>query len=266
MTTMTEADELALLLARRELWLLVSAGFVDPYHRKRFGLLYDPAFRRRVTLAGMLLSEKEWDTALGPGEMSPKEIALGDLFASLDAGDGATEAAYRQVFGLTAISTTCPPCETEWEPNADIFYRTQQLADIAGFYRAFGLDLSSECGERLDHITVEAEFFYVLLAKEAAALSDGDREGVEICRDARRKFFQEHVGWWLPLFASGIGRMAPAGYYQHLARFTAALSAAERLSLKLPPFSPPTIARPSPGASHPESAGDFPPACALDGE
>lgn len=249
------AGEATSLLARRDLWLLVSVGFVDPYHRDRFAGLTDPAFRARVIEAAAVVADAYPDAEIGPAERSPHELSPGALFALLDSEVHHLEAIYRQVFGFTAISPTCPPCETEWEPNTDIFYRCQRLADIAGFYHAFGLEMSPACGERLDHISVEAEFLYVLLAKEAAALDRGDSEGMDICRDARRKFFQEHLGWWVPAFTRAIERVVPPGYYRQLAQFTAALSAAERLSLRLPPFTVPAIPRPSPGEA-PAACGD----------
>lgn len=249
------ASEATSLLARRDLWLLVSVGFVDPYHQDRFTVLTDPSFRQRVIEAAAVVADEHPNVEIGPGERPPDELSADALFALLDIEVPHLEATYRQVFGLTAISPTCPPCETEWEPNTDIFYRCQRLADIAGFYHAFGLELSPSCGERLDHISVEAEFLYVLLAKEAAALADGNHEAVDICRDARQKFFQEHVGWWVPAFARTVERAAPPGYYRQLARFTAALSAAERLSLSLPPFTVPAIPRPSPDEA-PAACGD----------
>jgi TorA maturation chaperone TorD len=208
-----------------------------------------------VIEAAAVVADAYPDAEIGSAERSPHELSPGALFALLDSEIHHLEAVYRRVFGLTAISPICPPCETEWEPNTDIFFRCQRLADIAGFYHAFGLEVSPACGERLDHISVEAEFLYVLLAKEAAALDQGDYEGTEICRDARRKFFQEHLGWWVPAFARAIERVAPPGYYRQLARFTAALSAAERLSLSLPPFTVPAIPRPSPGEA-PAACGD----------
>lgn len=244
--------ELASLLARRELWLLVSSGFVDPYYRRRFELLGCAAFRQRTIEAAALLATESQAVELGPGEVPPAEMSPAALFAHLDSPSANLEALHRQVFGLTAISTTCPPCETEWEPNTDVFYRCQQLADITGFYQAFGLEVSTGAGERPDHITVEAEFLYVLLAKEAAALYQENSEGAEVCRDARRKFFQEHVGWWLPAFAQALSRVAPPGYYRQLATLTAGLSALERVSLGLPPFT--RRSRPKPTKSEAEVA------------
>lgn len=236
---------LAPLLARRELWLLLSVAYVDPYHRQRSELLRDPAFRHRTISAAALMAQEHPPSKLGLGEPDPKELSPRELFDAFDADYGSLETIFRQIFGLTTISQRCPPCEIEYEPNPDITYRSQRLADVAGFYQAFSLQVSSRAGERLDHITVEAEFLYLLLAKEAAALHAGNQEGAEVCRDARRKFFQEHVGWWLPGFARVLSRIAPSRYYRHLASLTAGVSALERVSLGLPPFRTRIIPNPS---------------------
>lgn len=240
-----EALDLAPLLARRELWLLVSVAMVDPYRRERLERLSDPDFRQRILSAAKLLAQEQAGVELGPGEGDPRQLAPEALFAAFDAERDTLETTYRRLFGLTVISTACPPCEIEYEPNADVAFRSQQLADVAGFYQAFGLQVASRAEERLDHIVVEAEFLYLLLAKEAAARQAGNREGTEVCEDARRKFFQEHVGWWLPVFSRVLARTAGSGYYRELADFMAALSALERTSLQLPPFPARTIPRPS---------------------
>jgi len=238
-------DEMSTLLARRELWLLVSVGFVDPHHRQRFEVLRDPAFRQRTMSGAAFLAQEHSEIALGFGEVNPKKISSESLFAALDKEYGNIEAIYRKLFGLTAVSAQCPPCEIEFEPNLDLTYRSQHLSDAAGFYQAFGLEVSTCAGERLDHITVESEFLYVLLAKEAAALHERNQEGAEICREARRKFFQEHVGWWLPAFTRLLSHAAPSGFYGQLATLTAGLCAVERASLELPPFGKRIIPKPS---------------------
>lgn len=68
------------------------------------------------------------------------------------------------------------------------------LADLAGFYHAFGLTLEETRHEMLDHIAVELEFYAVLLLKQAALLGLGDAEGVSIVEDARKKFLSAHLG------------------------------------------------------------------------
>jgi nitrate reductase assembly molybdenum cofactor insertion protein NarJ len=70
----------------------------------------------------------------------------------------------------------------------------RDLADIAGFYRAFGMTLEEECHEMLDHLAVELEFYAVLLLKQVALIRVEDAEGVAIVEDARRKFLSSHLG------------------------------------------------------------------------
>lgn len=230
-----DESEIAALLSRRELWLLVSAGIVDPYHGERLSLLKDPAFRCRAGAAAAVLKQEYPEIQLGPGESSPQQLEPGALFRAFDVESQNLERAYRALFGLT-ISQVCPPCGIEYEPNTDVTYRAQQMADIAGFYRAFGLEISGSKGERQDHVTVEAEFLSLLNAKEAAALSVGKSEQAEICRAARKKFFLEHVGWWMPAFTRLLTKTAESNFYRSLAAVTSSLLPVERASLEIPPL------------------------------
>ena len=67
------------------------------------------------------------------------------------------------------------------------------LADLRGFYRAFGLDLGPRTYDMLDHLAIELEFYAVLVAKEEF-LSSRDADGAGIVADGRRSFLQEHLG------------------------------------------------------------------------
>ena len=112
---------------------------------------------------------------LGFGELSPDNLDLGTLLTELNRPLDHIRAEYDRVFGLV-IPKECPPYETEYYPTSQAFQRSQQLADIAGFYRAFGLEPSSANPERPDHITLELEFMAFLLTKKRlAAATDGRR-------------------------------------------------------------------------------------------
>lgn len=103
-----------------------------------------------------------------------------------------------------------PPYETEYGVD-NLFQQTQELADIAGFYRAWGL---SPERERPDHASVELEFLAYLAEKETAARTDEHRS---IAREARRKFLADHAGRWMPVFAARLER-TPSTFYQAYAR------------------------------------------------
>jgi DMSO reductase family type II enzyme chaperone len=139
---------------------------------------------------------------------------------------------YTRCFGHT-LSTECPPYETQYQ-YSHIFQQTQGLADIAGFYRAFGLEVSDSAGERLDHITVELEFMGFLAYKQVYAMAQHGEEQVEICLDALKKFMREHLGRWVPTFATQLARKAGEGFYKEVAEFTAwwVLKDAEQLGVK----------------------------------
>lgn len=96
--------------------------------------------------------------------------------------------------------TRCAPTEMDQldgPPQLEMT-RTFEMADVAGFYKAFGVEVDPE-GVRVDHITSELEFMNLLAVKESIALQDeGDGEHAQICRDASRAFLRDHLGRWAP--------------------------------------------------------------------
>jgi TorA maturation chaperone TorD len=132
---------------------------------------------------------------------------------------------YGALFGHT-VRGACPPYELEYGPG-EIVQRAPDLADICGFYAAFGLTLSPECADRPDHISAECEFMSVLCAKEAFALQTGETEMGDSCRSAQRAFLKDHVSKWVPAFAQRILDAGPAGFYAQAARFTLEFLASE---------------------------------------
>jgi nitrate reductase assembly molybdenum cofactor insertion protein NarJ len=81
------------------------------------------------------------------------------------------------------------------------------LADICGFYRAFGFEPDATSGEKADHLVCELEFVGLLLVMLGEAQRLGDAEKVDVVRSAVRTFLADHLGEWLGLFC---GRLAGA--------------------------------------------------------
>lgn len=92
-----------------------------------------------------------------------------------------------------------------------------ELGDLAGFYKAFGLNFDAEgvSREMLDHISVELEFYALLLLKQRALEEAGDAPGVEIVLDARRKFLKDHLGRFPSAIAERPG-VAASGYFSQV--------------------------------------------------
>jgi TorA maturation chaperone TorD len=171
------------------------------------------------------------DPTLGFGEQRPERLrfsVLGTLANDLDAQERRRE--FERVFGLMSCRE-CPPFETEFCPNGEPFYRAQQLADLAGFYRAFGLSVPAQQSLRPDHLPLELAFMAFLLMKERLA---PDTDAAAVCADAARQFFTEHLAWWVPSFCRGLQIKAGEGLYAELARVLAAFVTIERRLLGLP--------------------------------
>lgn len=91
------------------------------------------------------------------------------------------------------------------------FQRSNYLADISGFYKAFGVETGSD---RPDALNAECEFMHYLIFKEINA---PDEEKAEICLDAQRKFFTEHLGPMAGAIARKIIAAAGNTFYKDIA-------------------------------------------------
>ncbi|MEZ4492263.1 MAG: molecular chaperone TorD family protein [Dehalococcoidia bacterium] len=79
----------------------------------------------------------------------------------------------------------------------DIFQQAQTMADVAGFYSAFGLKVGGREREQADHIAgVELEFMSFMALKLAYAIEYMGPEQVEIALDTQRTFLRDHLGRW----------------------------------------------------------------------
>ncbi|MBM4120443.1 MAG: molecular chaperone TorD family protein [Nitrospira sp.] len=129
------------------------------------------------------------------------------------------QAEHRRVFS-NVITLDCPPYETLFG-NDHVFGQAHTMGDIAGFYKAFGLELSRDIHERLDHLSVELEFMHFLAYKESYARCHDGAEKTQIVVDAQKKFVKDHIGRWVPLFARMLVKKADGGFFRHLAEFIA---------------------------------------------
>ncbi len=228
-------------LARANLYRYLCLAPLPP-HDPRFDQLADPDFRAVVRAAVEFVREDPTfrPAELGPGELDPADIEAAGLFPDEPGITGS----YLEVFGHS-INKDCPPYENEYYESRDVTFRSQRLADIAGFYRAFNLDRSPTARDRIDHLSFEAEFVQILIARQLFATDQGlDASHAESCRQAQRRFFAEHLGWWLPAFGTQLESRTSSPFYKGLARFARAFTAAERAALDLPPFTELPVAHP----------------------
>jgi TorA maturation chaperone TorD len=236
-------------LARECLYRFLAAAFTDPRHEP-FQMARDEHLLSR-TAADLLREEALADPVpLGFGELTAEALDLADVVNELDRPHDELCAEYDRVFGLV-YARECPPYETEYCSTAEPFFRAQQVADVAGFYRAFGLIGSRSQPDRPDHLAAELEFMAVLFLKKRLAADLDVPEAanhIGVCETALGAFFRDHLAWWVPSFAAGLRRKAGGGLYAALGRVLAAWMPPERgrFGVKAPqaPVRPAFIERP----------------------
>lgn len=141
------------------------------------------------------------------------------------------------------------PYETEYGLNRTT-RKALELADIAGFYRAFGMKLSRP--DMVDHLAIELDFLALLIFKSLYARHKGWGERAEIAETAYREFLESHAGRWVEAFAERLETLAPGGFYSRAARLAQRVITREVARLGLSP---------SPVGRYQELEREFPDAC-----
>lgn len=221
----------AVELARESLYRFLAAALSDPRGRQWLPVADEAARTLAASAADLLRTEfGAEDVPVGFGERPVADLDLALPVSNLDMtrDDWITE--FDRVFGLVP-SRDFPPYETEYHPNTEPSFRAQQLADVAGYYLAFGLQPSRAAAERADHVALELEFMAVLIGMGRRAESDA----TAVCREAEASFFRDHLAWWLPLFAKTLGRKSGDGAYATVGRVLAALLPVERYRFGIDP-------------------------------
>ncbi|OGS48842.1 MAG: hypothetical protein A3K68_06880 [Euryarchaeota archaeon RBG_16_68_13] len=183
-------------IARSELYGLLARALASPE-----GAVDAVLLRDFVRVAAETASYK----ALAP----PME----DLLARIEAAPPSPRVVLQEFTRLfhTAKSS---PYEASYVPG---IRTAQEIADVAAFSRAFGLQTR---GERADHIVSELELMSVLCLKEALATGNGRHGLADVCRDAEAKFLRDHLGRWLGIYRAGVEREAATDLYPTLVRLT----------------------------------------------
>lgn len=209
MTTIEDPDrEVRQLLERAAGIKLAALGFACPA----------PG---HLTAVGTAFSRITADSA-APGPDRTPFAAAEAAWSVADEAEIALE--YTRLFLGNA---PCAPHETSYGDARRIAGHGVELADIAGFYAAFGFALSTVNPDLPDHLCAELEFYSLLLVKQAYAELAGETQGAEITAQAAKSFLEHHLGRWVGAFAEALGEHRAAPAYLALGRFLATLIRAE---------------------------------------
>jgi TorA maturation chaperone TorD len=111
------------------------------------------------------------------------------------------------------------PYETEYM-DEKISRKPFELADISGFYRAFGFNVAQDAvnKESVDHISIELEFMAILTWKHEYARNKNQDENIKIVHEARQMFLKDHLANWGFFFCDQINHLTGFKFYKTLAR------------------------------------------------
>lgn len=178
----------------------------------------------------------------------PAVRALADL-APANAAD--LTALHARLFGHSQ-GLVCP-FETEYGSGGS-FRQPQELADIAGFYLAFGLRPAAGADERADHVACECEFMDFLARKEAFVLASGSEpDGIcaseagemqDVIRRAAAGFLRDHLARFGLAFATRLMKEAGGGFFGALGGVLVRLINLECERLGVPAGAPTLEVRP----------------------
>ncbi|WP_049923371.1 TorD/DmsD family molecular chaperone [Halopiger djelfimassiliensis] len=196
---------------RARLYKLASIAFDRPTDDLRAALCSDEFDDQLVESAAALDDEALSEHAETIAAESPDDPdAVDDCYST-----------YAALFGFEQ-GGEIQQYEVEYSPGT-LVTNTDTLADIAGFYGAFDLELEAGNRERVDHLCVELEFVSHLALQTAYLEKSGDETGVDIVTNAQADFLEDHLGRWTPLFRETVHEEADAPFYRALADLVVAL-------------------------------------------
>ncbi len=127
------------------------------------------------------------------------------------------EWSYRATFGAATVAMDCPPYEMYYS-GSQIWQQTQDLADISGMYKAYGIAMEEDSTtSRWDHVAVELEFLHFLTYKLAYAIENHSEEEQESCLSGKKKFLYAHIGRWIKAFTTSVVKKTPEDFYRQAA-------------------------------------------------
>jgi TorA maturation chaperone TorD len=109
------------------------------------------------------------------------------------------------------------------------------IADLNGFYLAFGFELAQTAPSPPDHLGTEIEFVSLLHLKKAVALRNGQLRSTMIVDQAMAHFLEDHLGRWTAAFEAALQEANGAAPYALLATLLRKAIAADSTRLGVKP-------------------------------
>src|SRR3989338_7762720 len=221
MTKNLMSIDTALLETRALIYKLVSVGFLYPddvWQKRMLGLIeeFDKigepslisdfesniAKIRRFLITPHPTHPSDGYPALPQGEREGvRESSRGDNLTELQ----------EEHFRLFGPDPVCYLDIAHWA-QGDVFMQSRKMAEMAGFYRAFGLDMNE--GLKIDNLSVAFEFLSYLCLKILHAENMGADNHIETTEKAMNSFRDEFVLPGLDRFVKSVRDNSKTGFYK----------------------------------------------------
>ncbi len=93
-------------------------------------------------------------------------------------------------------------------------------AEVKNFIESSGLEYQPEYTGLPDHISVELEFMQQVLQREEQAWQSDDKETALLCLENEKKFIEEHLARWVPIFCEKVINETELLFYREMAALT----------------------------------------------
>ncbi|NNF84896.1 MAG: molecular chaperone TorD family protein [Deltaproteobacteria bacterium] len=116
------------------------------------------------------------------------------------------------------------PFELQAPPYGSLYLESQKrmmgesTMEVLKMYQKAGLVLSTSFQDAPDHIAVELEFMYFLIAKELQALRKGDRKEAFRYLEMQQEFHDKYLRPWIEPFGERIKTASEHEFYTLLAK------------------------------------------------
>jgi TorA maturation chaperone TorD len=90
--------------------------------------------------------------------------------------------------------------------------------DVRKLYENEDLDIIRK--DAPDHIAMELEFMYYLVAKETQGANEENLQDIQLYQQKQKTFLNSHLGKWLPEFIENVQKNAQTEFYKKLAQLT----------------------------------------------
>ena len=96
----------------------------------------------------------------------------------------------------------------------------ESTVEVKKFIESAGLDYKSEYKGLPDHISIELEFMQQVTLREKQAWGENDKDGALYCMKIEKKFIEEHLIRWIPIFCDKVIRESELPFYREMATLT----------------------------------------------